>query len=115
MEVLDMFLKDMEISEEYKEDSDHSIVVLPSELYDIIINKIMKNSYYYNNSKILGYKCLIRLTNYEVGYWKCYKIEITNTPESTNIECTMYGYETILPDGKIIITDSLTSKLKLEM
>ena len=115
MNVLDMFLKDMEIESEYTDEGNICTVDLPGTVFDDISDKINHNAYYYNKSTVSLNSIKMRLRDYDLGCWIQYNLLIERIGEVTKISCVLVGYETLLPSGAIGLSDSIQTKNRLEM
>lgn len=115
MNVLDMFLRDMEIETDYVDEGNICTVDLTGQVFEEIRDKINHNAYYYNKSNISLNSIKMRLRDYDLGCWIQYNLIVERIGDRIKITCTLVGYETILPSGAVGLSDSIQTKNRLEM
>ena len=117
VEVVEQFLRLMEIdATDIQDDGESVSVTLPSVCYDLLLERIRMNAYY-NKTVTVAKGALIelQLRAYVNNNWSKVILSLTrNDSGSLNLTARVKGYEMFMPDGTCVLADSLKTKASLE-
>lgn len=116
-EILERFLDNLgKDHEEIEEGAESSWVIQSDSYFKGLMEKAMRNAYYYSSMKDL-HENSFRIRLNEIVQDNCAKVDIlvsrNITLRETKIECKFVGFEAVLPSGVVILVDSLQSKAVL--